>query len=207
MMKYRPATGWNDQPSVHAGRLLHKCNLHLRGGLGGGGLLRGRRGGDGGLGALHLGLHLRLLLEVVVDRRPDRLLGEHRAVQLHGRQRELGRDVLVGDLHGLVERLAAQHLGHVRGGRDGAAAAEGHELRVLDDGGLGVHLHLQLHDVAALGGALERVGDVGVVLVHLADVPRVAVVVVDLGGVLEPHLRRERRDGGGDEARGTAHGV
>src|SRR5258708_625886 len=44
-----------------------------------------------------------LLLEVL-DRRLDRVFGEHRAVNLHGWQRELFRDLLVGDRAGLVDR-------------------------------------------------------------------------------------------------------
>lgn len=54
--------------------------------------------------------------------------------------------------HGLVDRLALEPGGGVRGGSDSAAAAEGAELDVLDNAVV-ADLDLQLHDVTARGGA------------------------------------------------------
>src|SRR5919198_3124652 len=52
-----------------------------------------------------------MLVLVVRERRLDRVLGEHRAVDLHGRQLELVDDVGVLDLRRLVDRLALQPFG------------------------------------------------------------------------------------------------
>src|SRR5471030_3259300 len=48
----------------------------------------------------------------------DRILGQDRAVDLHRRQREFGRDMRVLDAHRLVERLAFYPLGNERGRGD-----------------------------------------------------------------------------------------
>src|SRR5882724_7856743 len=61
-----------------------------------------------------------LLLEVF-DGGLDRVFGEHRAVDLHGRQRELFGDLFVGDGAGLVDGLALDPLGDERARGDGRA--------------------------------------------------------------------------------------
>src|SRR5688500_15662118 len=91
----------------------------------------------------------RALFLVVRERRLDRVLGQHRAVDLHGRQLQLVHDVRVLDLGRLVHALALEPLGGEARGGDGAAASERLELRILDDAGIEVDLALQLHDVAA----------------------------------------------------------
>src|SRR5438309_11272501 len=93
---------------------------------------------------------------VVRQRRLDRVLGEHRAMDLDGRQLQLAHDVGVLDLGRLVDRLTLEPLGGQARRRDRAAAPERLELRVFDDPGLDVHLDLQLHHVAALRRADER---------------------------------------------------
>src|SRR5262245_19063112 len=90
------------------------------------------------------------LLLVVGEGRLDGVLGEHGAVDLHRRQLQLVYDVRVLDLGRLVHRPALEPLGGQARRGDGAAAAEGLELGVLDDPRLDVDLDLQLHDVAAL---------------------------------------------------------
>src|SRR6516162_4255077 len=73
-----------------------------------------------------------VLAAVVADRRLDRVLGQDRAVDLHRRQRQMLGDLGVADLLRLVQRLALDPFRRERAGRDGRAAAEGLELRILD---------------------------------------------------------------------------
>src|SRR5712691_11234590 len=81
-------------------------------------------------------LQLVLLLLVVGNRRLDRVFREHRTVNLHRRQRQLGDDVGVLDGERLVDRLALEPLGcEARAGNRGAAP-ERLELRVVDDAGV-----------------------------------------------------------------------
>src|SRR5262252_9647638 len=79
------------------------------------------------------GVRRSALLPVVGQRGLDRVLGQHRAVDLHRRQLQLVHDVGVLDLGGLVDGLALEPLGGQAGRRDGAPAPERLELRVLDD--------------------------------------------------------------------------
>src|SRR5882672_2985067 len=58
-----------------------------------------------------LGVRRALLVAVVRQRRLDRVLGQHRAVDLDRGQLQLVHDVRVLDLRGLVHRLALQPLG------------------------------------------------------------------------------------------------
>src|SRR6185436_10202117 len=97
---------------------------------------------------------------------------------LHRRQRQLLRDVRVLDLGRLVERLALDPFGDQRARRDRRAAAVGLEARVLD-AAVGADLDLQLHHVAARGGADHAGADRVVALVERADVARVLVVIDD----------------------------
>src|SRR5688500_17413934 len=83
---------------------------------------------------------------VVGERRLDRVLGQHRTVDLHRRQLQLVHDVRVLDLGRLVHALALEPLGGQARRRDGAAAPEGLELGVLDEASPEVHLDLALHD-------------------------------------------------------------
>src|SRR6267143_2005104 len=127
--------------------------------------------------------HRCILLFVVRERRLDRILRQHRAVDLHGRQLQLVDDVGVLDLRRLVDRLALQPLGGQARRGDRAAAAEGLELRVLDDAGLEVDLDLQLHHVAALRRADETRAHARRLLAEGPDVARVVVVVDHLVAV------------------------
>src|SRR5207249_3234148 len=76
----------------------------------------------------------------------------------------------------LVDRLPLEPLGREARARNRRAAAEGLELRVVDDAGRGVHLHLQLHDVAALRRADQARADIRILLRKRSDVARVLVV-------------------------------
>lgn len=100
-------------------------------------------------------LRLRVLRIVIANGAFNRVLRQHTAMQLDGRQAQFLRDLRVADLAGLLERHAANEFGEVRTGRDGGAAAEGLEFHVLDGVGAGVDFDLQFHDVAAGGGADE----------------------------------------------------
>src|SRR5678815_1825500 len=121
----------------------------------------------------------RILGLVVAHRGLDRVLGEDRAVDLDGRQRELARDLRVLDRQRLVERLALDPLGDQRARRDRRAAAVGLELGVLDQAGFAVDLDLQLHHVAT-GWCADHAGADGIVaLGERADVARILVVLYD----------------------------
>src|SRR5262245_49607363 len=76
-------------------------------------------------------LFLVLLGLVVRDSGLDRVLGKHRAVNLHRRQRQLGDDVGVLDRESLLDRLALQPFSGQAGAGDRRSAAERLELRVV----------------------------------------------------------------------------
>ena len=95
---------------------------------------------------------LTVLLLVVVDRGPDRVFGQDRAVDLDRRKRELLDDLGVLDLERLVHRLPLDPFGRERGARDRGPAAEALELRILDPAVV-TDLDLELHHIAALGGS------------------------------------------------------
>src|SRR4029077_8426535 len=83
---------------------------------------------------------------------------------------------------GLVLPLALAPRGEGRARCDRRAAAEGLELRILDQP-VGADLDLQLHDVAA-GGRADQTGPYrGIVLVHRPDVAGMVVVVEQLVAV------------------------
>src|SRR3954449_3836702 len=78
-----------------------------------------------------LGLVAALARPPVADRGLDRVLGEHRTVDLHRRELQLLDDLAVLDRERLVDGLPFDELGDVARARDRAAAAEGLELGVL----------------------------------------------------------------------------
>ncbi len=67
---------------------------------------------------------LGLLGLVVGDGGVDGVLGQHGAVQLHRRQRQMLRNVAVLDLPALLQRLALQPLGRQRRRRNRAPASK-----------------------------------------------------------------------------------
>ena len=87
---------------------------------------------------------------------------------------------LVGQLERFLKRLALDHLGCHRAGRDRRAAAEGLELDTLNDPVVR-HLEVDLHDVAALGVA--NLAD-AVCILDLAHVARMGEVIEHLFTVL-----------------------
>lgn len=99
---------------------------------------------------------------------------------LHGRQTELLCHIGVLNLASLVEGHAAHKLGQIAGGGDGTATAEGLEDDIVDAAGVLVHADLQLHDIAAGGGADKSGTDILVALLHGANIAGVVVVVQDL---------------------------
>jgi hypothetical protein len=101
-----------------------------------------------------------VLLLVVVDRGPDRVLGEHRAVDLDRREGELLDDLGVLDLQRFVDGLALEPLGGE--GLDAIAEPQPKHLNLASSilPAVLVDLDLQLHDVAALGRADDADADV-----------------------------------------------
>src|SRR5579862_6675408 len=73
----------------------------------------------------------------------DRIFRENRAVNLHGRKRELAHDVSVLDGEGFFHRLALDPFRGERGTGDRRAAAKGLELGIFDNMGVRIHLHLE----------------------------------------------------------------
>src|SRR5271168_2400474 len=91
-----------------------------------------------------------ILLLPVADRRPNRILCEHRAVDLHRRKRQLLHNVRVRDRERLVDRLALHPLCRERRRSNRRTAAEGLELGIFDHVRLRVHPNLQTHHIATL---------------------------------------------------------
>src|ERR1700733_16285794 len=121
-----------------------------------------------------------VLLLPVTDRRTDRVFREHRAVNLHWRQRELLHNVRVRDRHRLVDRLALHPLGRERGRSNRRTAAEGLEFGIFNHVRLGIHADLQPHHVTALRGAYKPRTNLSRALIQRANIPRMIVVVYDL---------------------------
>ncbi len=121
-------------------------------------------------------IFLRLLRPVVLKGRLNRVLGQHGAVQLDRRQRQLLRDVAVLDLGRVIYVSALDPLGGEGAAGDGRAAAERLEFGV-DDFSVFVDFDLKLHDVSAGGRAHEAGTHVLRGRVEFADVARVLVVV------------------------------
>lgn len=96
---------------------------------------------------------------------------------LHRREAQLLCNLRVPDLGRVLERHAAHQLGEVAGARNGAAAAKRLELDVADGVVVRVDTDLELHDIAARGGADETSADISVGLGHGADIARAVVVV------------------------------
>ena len=96
------------------------------------------------------------------------------------REPRLGDDFGVLDGERLIDGLALQPFGRQARARDRRTASERLELRIVDDSGLRVHLHLQLHHVAAFRRPDEPRPDVDVVFRQRPDVTRVLVVIDDL---------------------------
>lgn len=71
-----------------------------------------------------------------------------RAMELHGRQTQLLRDILVLDLSSFLERQTQYTFSHVGRRGDGASAAESLEFDVGDDTVV-ADADLELHDIAA----------------------------------------------------------
>src|SRR5215467_4758146 len=118
-----------------------------------------------------------VLLLPVADGGLDGVLGEHGAVNLHRRKRQLAHDVRVLDGQRLVHRLPLYPLRSERGAGDGRPAAEGLELCFFNDLRLRIDFHLQLHHVAALRRADEAGPNVGIFLREAADVAGIIVVI------------------------------
>lgn len=96
---------------------------------------------------------------------------------LDRRQTQLLCNLSVLNATGLLKGHALDELGEVTAAGDGRAATESLELDLADGVVVGVNADLKLHDIAASGGADETGTDVGVVLLHAADVSGLAVVV------------------------------
>ena len=117
-----------------------------------------------------------MLVVIILDGSLDRLLGQHRAMDLVGGQAvQRLHHRLVGEGERLFNGLALDHLGGHAAGGDGRPAAEGVKLYVGDDPVF--YLDIHTHDVAAFGVA-HLADAVGVL--HFAQVTGVLKVVHDL---------------------------
>src|SRR5262249_60562194 len=108
------------------------------------------------LGCAVLGRRLLPLLLVVLEGRLDGILGQDGAMDLHGRQLELVHDVRVLDLGRFLHRAPLEPLRGQAGGGDGATAAEGLELGVLDDARIEADRDLEHNDVAGIRSDVQR---------------------------------------------------
>src|SRR3989344_2235306 len=133
---------------------------------------------------------------VVADSCLDVIFGQDRAVDLDRWQDQLLGDLGVLDGQRYVERLAPLPRGHERARGDGRAATVGLEARVFDHARGRVDLDLQLHDVAAGGGAPPAGANRFVALFEGADVAGVFVVVNDLVAVCHGELQLPLSRGG-----------
>jgi len=163
---------------------------------------------------LRLVVELALLLLVVGDGALDGILGEHAAVQLHGREGEMLRDLRVLDHLGLVKALALDPLSGERAACDGRSAAKRlehgvNDLAVLD-------LDLKLHHIATSRSANEAGSHMGRFLIERAHIPRI-FVVLDHALMVEPlgssccrthsgGIQKGRVEGGGVDGR-TSEGA
>ena len=117
----------------------------------------------------------------VFDGGLDGVLGQHGAVQLDGGQGQVLRDVGVLDRRHVLQRPPLDPLRGHAGRRDGGPAPKRLEAGV-DDVAVVVDADLELHHVAARGGADEAGAHVGVVLGEGTHVAGALVVVDDLRG-------------------------
>lgn len=92
-------------------------------------------------------------------------------------QTELLCNLGVLDAASLLKGHALDELGQVTAAGDGGTTAESLELDLADGVVVGVDTDLKLHDIAASGSADETGTDVGVVLLHAANVSGLVVVV------------------------------
>jgi hypothetical protein len=136
--------------------------------------------GRGRLGLLELRGRFRMLADVVLEGGLQGLLGQDRAVDLdRGQAAEGVHDLLVGEVHRLVDAAALDQLGGHAGARDGRTAPEGLEPGILDLPVL--DLQADLHDVAARRGA-HLAHAIGILQVtHVAGVHE----VVHHGGIIQ----------------------
>src|ERR1035437_1424427 len=123
-----------------------------------------RRPGSNGLGRLHVAV----LLLPIANGRANRILGQHRTVNLHRRPRKILHAVGVLDAQRVVHGLALDPFGGQRRAGNRRAAAKGLELGLFDDLRLRVHADLQPHHVAALRRAHQAGADLRRCLVQLA---------------------------------------
>ena len=120
---------------------------------------------------------------IVFDSRLDGFLRQYGAVQLiSGQTAQRIHHLLVGDGQRFLNGLALDELSGHGGGRDGAAAAEGLELRILNAVILDLQVHF--HNIAALGVAyLAYAVGVG----DLAHIPGMGEMVHD-GFCIKCHI-------------------
>jgi len=116
-------------------------------------------------------------------------------MQFHGRERQFLSNGCVLNLASVFERHAADELGNVGARSNGGSAAKGLEFNVVDNA-IVINSDLQLHNITARGGTNETSADIVIVLVHGANVPRVVVVIKDLGVVLTGLLHNRSAEHG-----------
>ena len=101
-------------------------------------------------------------------------------MNLDRREVQFLHDRRVLDSKRIIHRASLEPFGCEARACDGRAAAEGLELRVLDDLRIGIDLDLKLHHIAAFGRADKPGTDAGIFLVEASDISGIVVVVNDL---------------------------
>ena len=114
---------------------------------------------------------------VVFDRSLDSIFCEHGTMELYWWQFQMGSDIGIFNVDGILDGHALEELCGIAAGCDGWAATEGLEYSLLDHFAVFSYLDLELHDVSACWGA-NKSGTYGVViLVELSNVSWVFVMV------------------------------
>ena len=94
----------------------------------------------------------------------NRVLGKHRAMELHGRQIEVFRDFVVLYCHRFFNVLSLHPFGNYAATSNCRTAAKRFEARV-NNFAFAIDFNLEFHDIAARWGADKSSADVDVVLI------------------------------------------
>jgi len=111
-------------------------------------------------------LSLSLLRFIILNSSLDCVLGQHRAVELHWRQLEVGRNILVLYLHSLFQFHAFQNLGRVRATSNGGSTSKSLKNSLVNRAGFLINLDLQFHNVTASRGTNKTSSYVGILFVE-----------------------------------------
>jgi hypothetical protein len=112
---------------------------------------------------------------------PNGVFGEHRAVQLHRRQVQMFRYILVLNRHRFINMRALDPFRRHRRRRNRRPASKRLEARIHNVA-LVIHLDLQLHHVPARRGANHARAHVQIALIKTTHISRVLIVIDNLRG-------------------------